>query len=297
MFAAYLITLREGLEAALIVSILIAYLVKTDRGDALRYVWAGVGAAVVFSIAVGGSLAIAADSLPANAQAALEGVMALLAVAFVTWMVFWMARNARQLKGQLEDHLDKAAAAGAGALAAMAFVSVAREGFETALFLWTSFQATGGGAAAIIGGVLGMATAIALGFLIYRGALRVNLAKFFKWTGIALIVIAAGVFTYGIHELQAAGWLPGGSAIAFDVSGALPYDSVQYTLVHGLLSVRTVPSWLEVFAWFAYLIPVLVLFLRTIRTPVRPRPVTEASAADDSYATTPTTGNVNEASP
>jgi high-affinity iron transporter len=270
MFAAFLITLREGLEAALIVSILVAYLVKTDRGDSLRYVWAGVGAAVAFSFAVGGSLAVAADSLPTNAQAALEGVMALLAVAFVTWMVFWMARNARQLKGQLEEHLDKAAVAGAGALAAMAFVSVSREGFETALFLWTSFQATGGGATAIIGGVLGMAMAIALGFLIYRGALRVNLAKFFKWTGIALIVIAAGVFTYGIHELQAAGWLPGGEAIAFDVSGALPYDSVQYTLVHGLLSVRTVPSWLEVFAWFAYLVPVMVLFLRTIRTPLRP---------------------------
>src|SRR5215203_713130 len=181
MFAAYLITLREGLEAALIVSILVAYLVKTDRGDALRYVWAGLGAALVFSVAVGGSLALAADSLPSNAQAALEGVMALLAVAFVTWMVFWMARNARQLKGQLEEHLDNAAAAGAGALAAMAFVSVAREGFETALFLWTSFQATGGGASAAIGGVLGMTTAIALGFLIYRGALRVNLAKFFKW--------------------------------------------------------------------------------------------------------------------
>src|SRR5262245_65459707 len=101
-----------------------------------------------------------------------------------------------------------------------------------------------------------MVTAIALGFLIYRGALRVNLAAFFQLTGIALIIIAAGVFTYGIHELQEAGWLFGGENIAFDVSGALPYDSVQYTLVRGLFSVRTVPSWLEVFAWFAYAIPV-----------------------------------------
>ena len=269
MFAAFLITLREGLEAALIVSILIAYLVKTDRGDSLRYVWAGIGAALAFSVAVGGTLALAADSLPEHAQSALEGVMALIAVAFVTWMVFWMARNARQLKGELEAHLDRAAAAGAGAVAAMAFIAVSREGFETALFLWTSFQATGGGFLAILGGVLGMAAAVALGFLIYRGALRVNLAKFFKWTGIALIVIAAGVFTYGIHELQAAGWLPGGDAIAFDVSGALPYDSVQYTLVHGMLSVRTVPSWFEVVAWFAYLIPVMVIFLRMIRMPKR----------------------------
>jgi high-affinity iron transporter len=275
MVAAFLITLREGLEAALIVSILIAYLVKTDRGDSIRYVWAGVGGAVAFSIAVGGTLAVASDSLPDNAQAALEGVMALLAVAFVTWMVFWMAKNARLLKGELESHVDKAAAAGAGALAAMAFIAVSREGFETALFLWTSFEATGGGFWAIVGGILGLVVAIGMGVLIYQGALRVNLAKFFKWTGIALIVIAAGVFTYGIHELQAAGWLPGGGAIAFDVSGAFPMDSVQYTLLRGLFSVRTVPSWLEVFAWFAYLVPVMVIFLRTIRTPPRPVPAPE----------------------
>src|SRR4051812_24847837 len=259
MFAAFLITLREGLEAALVVSILIAYLVKTDRGQSVRYVWAGVGAAAVFSLAVGGALALAADELPEEAQAAFEGVMALLAVAFVTWMVFWMARNARQLKGQLQEHLDKAAAAGAGALAAMAFIAVSREGFETALFLWTSLQTTGGGWFAILGGLLGLVAAVALGVLIYRGALRINLSTFFKWTGIALIVIAAGVFTYGIHELQEAGLLPGEDSIAFDASGAFPSDSVQYTLVRGLLSVRTVPSWLEVFAWFAYLVPVMAI--------------------------------------
>ena len=148
--------------------------------------------------------------------------MALLAVAFVTWMVFWMARNARALKGELHAHVDKAAAAGAGAVAAMAFIAVSREGFETALFLWSSFQTTGGGWADIVGGLLGLATAIALGLLIYRGALRVNLATFFKWTGIALIVIAAGVFTYGIHELQEAGLLFGEDSIAFDISGAMP---------------------------------------------------------------------------
>ncbi|MFL6181303.1 MAG: iron uptake transporter permease EfeU [Actinomycetes bacterium] len=279
MFAAFLITLREGLEAALVVSILIAYLVKTDRGQSVRYVWAGVGAAAVFSLAVGGALALAADELPEEAQAAFEGLMALLAVAFVTWMVFWMARNARQLKGQLQEHLDKAAAAGAGALAAMAFIAVSREGFETALFLWTSLQTTGGGWLAILGGLLGLVAAVALGVLIYRGALRINLSTFFKWTGIALIVIAAGVFTYGIHELQEAGLLPGEDSIAFDASGAFPSDSVQYTLVRGLLSVRTVPSWLEVFAWFAYLVPVMAIFLRMIRTPPRPLKASEQTPA------------------
>lgn len=268
MLAAFLITLREGLEAALIVSILIAYLVKTDRGSSVRYVWAGVGAAAVFSLSVGGALALAADRLPEAAQAAFEGVMALLAVAFVTWMVFWMARNARALKGELHAHLDKATAAGAGAVAAMAFIAVSREGFETALFLWSSLQTTGGGWLAILGGLLGLVVAVALGLLIYRGALRVNLGTFFKWTGLALIIIAAGVFTYGIHELQEAGLLFGEDSIAFDISGAFPTDSVQYALFRGLFAVRTVPSWLEVIAWFAYLVPTMYLFLRSIRRPV-----------------------------
>lgn len=268
MLAAFLITLREGLEAALIVSILIAYLVKTDRGSSVRYVWAGVGAAAVFSLSVGGALALAADQLPEAAQAAFEGVMALLAVAFVTWMVFWMARNARELKGELHAHLDKATAAGAGAVAAMAFIAVSREGFETALFLWSSLQTTGGGWLAILGGLLGLVVAIALGLLIYRGALRVNLGTFFKWTGVALIIIAAGVFTYGIHELQEAGLLFGEDSIAFDISGAFPTDSVQYALFRGLFAVRTVPSWLEVVAWFAYLVPTMYLFFRSIRRPV-----------------------------
>jgi high-affinity iron transporter len=270
MLAAFLITLREGLEAALVVSILIAYLVRTDRGEAVRYVWAGVGAAAVFSLAVGGSLAVAADRLPEQAQAAFEGVMALLAVAFVTWMIFWMARNARQLKGTLHAHADKAADAGAGAVAAMAFIAVSREGFETALFLWSSLQTSGGGWPAMLGGVLGMVVAVALGLLIYRGALRINLGTFFTWTGAALVVVAAGVFAYGVHELQAAGLLPGGDAIAFDISAAMPYDSVQYALVHGILSIRTVPSWLEITAWIGYLVPTMWLFFRTMR---RPAPV------------------------
>ncbi len=268
MLAAFLITLREGLEAALIVSILIAYLVKTERTGSIRYVWAGVGAAAVFSLAVGGALALAADTMPERAQAAFEGLMALLAVAFVTWMVFWMARNARALKGELHAHVDKAAAAGAGAVAAMAFIAVAREGFETALFLWSSFQTTGGGWADILGGLLGLAAAIALGLLIYRGALRVNLGTFFKWTGVALIIIAAGVFTYGIHELQEAGLLFGEDSIAFNISGAFPEDSAQYAVFRGLFAVRTVPSWLEVFAWFAYLVPTMWMFFRTLRRPL-----------------------------
>lgn len=278
MLAAFLITLREGLEAALIVSILIAYLVKTDRGSSVRYVWAGVGAAAVFSLSVGGALALAADRLPEAAQAAFEGVMALLAVAFVTWMVFWMARNARALKGELHAHLDKATAAGAGAVAAMAFIAVSREGFETALFLWSSLQTTGGGWLAILGGLLGLVVAIALGLLIYRGALRVNLGTFFKWTGFALIIIAAGVFTYGIHELQEAGLLFGEDSIAFDISGAFPTDSVQYALFRGLFAVRTVPSWLEVVAWFAYLVPTMYLFFRSIQRPVAAAAPTKVSA-------------------
>jgi high-affinity iron transporter len=232
---------------------------------------------------VGGALPTAADTLPEEGKAILEGVMALLAVAFVTWMVFWMARNARQLKGQLEGHLDKAIAAGAGALAGMAFISVSREGFETALFLWTAFETSGGGWASIFGAVLGMAVAILLGLLLYRGALRINLRTFFMWTGAALIVVAAGVFSYGIHELQEVGVFPFLEGTAFDITGAFPDNSWQYAVFRGIFSVRTAPSWLEVFAWLAYVVPTMALFFRALNRPIKPAkpsvPASQSAAA------------------
>lgn len=275
MFANYLIGLREGLEAALVVSILIAYLVKTDRRGLVRYVWVGVASAVALSLGVGAALTFGSRSMSFKAQEAFGGFMSIIAVALVTWMIFWMARNARQLKGELHAHLDRAAKAGLWAVAIMAFVAVAREGLETALFIWSAVQATGGGATPVGGAALGLATAVVLGYLIYRGALRLNLAVFFTWTGAGLVVVAAGVLSYGVHDLQEAGILPGLNNLAFDVSAAIPPGSWYGTLLKGIFNFSPQTSWLELVVWLTYLTVTMTFFFRTVRggRPQPPKPV------------------------
>ncbi len=270
MFANYLIGLREGLEAALVVSILIAYLVKSDRRDLMRYVWMGVGGAVALSLAVGASLTYGSRSMSFEAQEAFGGFMSILAVGLVTWMIFWMARRARYLKGELHAQLDRAANAGVWALILMAFVAVAREGLETALFLWSAVQSTGGGAAPLSGAALGLATAVVLGWLIYKGALRLNLGTFFTWTGAGLVVVAAGVLAYGVHDLQEAGILPGLNTLAFDVSDAVPPSSWYGTLLKGIFNFSPATTTLELAAWLLYLIPTMTLFFHVVRSGRRP---------------------------
>jgi high-affinity iron transporter len=265
MFANFLIGLREGLEAALVVSILIAYLVKTERRSLIRFVWLGVAAAIALSLAVGAALTFGSQSMSFEAQEAFGGFMSILAVGLVTWMIFWMARNARQLKGELHAHLDRAAGAGFWAVTIMAFIAVAREGLETALFIWSAVQATGGGATPVWGATLGLATAVVLGYLIYRGALKLNLAVFFTWTGAALVVVAAGVLAYGVHDLQEAGILPGLNSLAFDVSATISPSSWYGTLLKGIFNFSPATTWLELAVWLAYLIPTLTLFLLTVR--------------------------------
>jgi high-affinity iron transporter len=281
MFANYLIGLREGLEAALIVSILVAYLVRTDRRDLLRFVWAGVGIAVGLSLLAGAALTFGTRSFDDRASEAFAGVMSLLAVALVTWMVFWMAARARSMKGELHAQMDRAIGIGGWALAIVAFVAVAREGLETALFLWSTIESTGGGEGSLFGAALGLATAVALGWAIYRGALRINLGTFFTWTGAALVVVAAGVLAYGVYELQEAGFLPGEDNLAFDLSAQIPPDSWYATLVRGVLNLRPSMTVLAVAAWFAYLVPVMTLFLVRARggRPA-PKPVTEPASVD-----------------
>lgn len=272
MLANYLIGLREGIEAALIVSILVAYLVKTDRRAYLRWVWTGVGVAVGMSVLFAAGLSLTSEAMTERAEAIFAGVASLVAVVFVTWMVFWMKRTARNIKGELQGKLDTAIGIGPVAIAVVAFIAVAREGLETALFLWAAVRATGEGALAVTGGMLGLATAVLLGWLFYRGALRINLSTFFTWTGAALIVIAAGVLSYAVHEFQEVGLLPGDSSKAFDVSGAIPMDSWYGELMRGFFNWSSNPSWLQVIAWVMYVAIVMTLFFRSSRGSAKAAP-------------------------
>ncbi|KOU57606.1 iron transporter [Streptomyces sp. MMG1533] len=257
--------MREGLEASLVVCILIAYLVKTDRRDALKPIWIGIGVAVALALGFGCALEFGSQELTFEAQEALGGSLSILAVGLVTWMVFWMRRTARHLKSELHGKLDAALQMGTGALVATAFLAVGREGLETALFVWASVHAASDGTPRPLVGVgLGIATAVFLGWLFYRGAVRINLAKFFTWTGGMLVVVAAGVLAYGFHDLQEADWLPGLTDKAFDITGTIPPDSWYGTLLKGVFNFQPDPTVLQVTVWMLYLIPTLVLFLAPV---------------------------------
>ncbi|MEU6082992.1 iron uptake transporter permease EfeU [Streptomyces sp. NPDC047108] len=261
MFANYLIGLREGLEASLVVCILVAYLVKTGRRDALRPIWTGIGIAVALSLGFGAALEYGSQQLTFEAQELLGGSLSIVAVGLVTWMVFWMRRTARHLKAELQGRLDQALAVGTGALVATAFLAVGREGLETALFVWRAVKATDDGTSRpLIGVVLGLATAVAMGWLFYRGALRINLAKFFTWTGGLLVIVAAGVLAYGFHDLQEARFLPGLGTKAFDISATIPPDTWYGTLLKGTVNFQPDPTVLQVVVWVAYLVPTLAFF-------------------------------------
>ncbi|HEY5515142.1 MAG TPA: iron uptake transporter permease EfeU [Pengzhenrongella sp.] len=264
MLANYLIGLREGLEAALVVGILVAYLVKTGRRDALGQLWLGVGLAVGVCVAFGAALTFGPRSLAPGVQEKITGTLSIAAVGLVTWMIFWMARTARHLKANLHHRLDDAVAAGRGAVLLIALLAVGREGLETAVFLWATAATAGSTAAPLLGAALGLVSAVALGWAIYRGALTLNLRAFFAWTGIFLIAVAAGVLAYGVHELQEAGVLPGLTHLAFDVSAPIPPTSWYGTLLKGVFSFSPATTWLALSAWLAYTSVTLTVFVRTV---------------------------------
>ncbi len=280
MIANFLIGLREGLEGALVVGILVAYLVQTGNRRKLPPIWAGVAGAVAVSLAFGALLSFASATMSFRAQEALAGGLSIVAAGFVTWMIFWMRRTARYLKSELQGRLDAALAMGTGALALTALLAVGREGLETALFLWTAVKATGQTTQPLIGAALGLATAVSIGYLIYRRAVRLNLATFFRWTGAALVVVVGGVLAYGVHDLQEAGLLPGLTSVAFDVSAAVPPTSWYGTILKGVLGFSPESTWLQVAVWLAYVVPVLTLFFMPARTTRRiTAPVSTPSTA------------------
>jgi high-affinity iron transporter len=271
VFPTFLIGLREGLEASLVVGILVAYLVKSGNAHRTRPLWGGIAAAVGISLAFGALLQFTSAELSFQAQEAFGGFASLVAVGFVTWMVFWMRRTARFLKDELHGRLDAALTLGPLALATVAFVAVAREGLETALFLWAAVQSANESATPVTGAVLGLLAAVALGYLLYRRAVHLNLKTFFTWTGAGLIIVAAGVFAYGVHDLQEAGILPGLNTLAFDVSEQVPPSSWYGTLLKGTINFSPRTSVLEAIAWVSYVVPVLFLFFRPARA-VAPSP-------------------------
>jgi high-affinity iron transporter len=267
----YLIGLREGLETTLVVSILIAFLVKSDRRGRLPQVWLGVAAAVVLSVAFGGVLTyVATDLLDFKQRELFGGITSILAVVFVTWMIFWMRRFARSLAKDLRGRLEQAIGMGAIAVTVMSFLAVAREGLETALLFYAAAQGATTSSGPLLGILAGVVTATGLGWFIYAGAVRINLAVFFRWTGLALILVAAGIFKYGVHDLQEAGLVGGQTTYAFDLSAYYDGSTWYAALLGGMINFTATPSLLEVIAWAAYVVPVLVLFLLPQRSPAAP---------------------------
>lgn len=287
--ASFLIGLREGMEAALIVSILLAYVKRQDRNDARVSIWWGVGLAVVGSLILGAIFTFGRYGLSFEAQEIIGGTMSLVAVAMVTWMVFWMMRIGRRMKAELEEEAAEALSSGARAIFWIAFVSVAREGIETTLMLW----GWAGNPIALLGALTGILVAVGLGYGLYRGVIRINMGSFFSWSGVFLIIIAAGILAYGIHDLQEAAVLPSpfsGAPIApthprtgevltgfdaypfwgaaypfgwaFNVEHLIEPSGVLAAFLKGTIGFVPQMTWLEVTCWAAYLLAVFPAFLR-----------------------------------
>ncbi|MEV4118345.1 iron uptake transporter permease EfeU [Micromonospora sp. NPDC049645] len=276
MFATYLIGLREGLEATLVVSILVAFLVKSQRRDRLPQVWAGVGLAVALSVLFGWLIEYTSTSLLSRSEdrELFEAITSVAAVVFVTWMIFWMRRAARTIAGELRGKLTEALAVGSLAVAGMAFLAVIREGLETALIFYSAAQGAAGDSGPLLALIGGIGTAVVLGVLLYASALRINLSKFFTWTGALLILVAAGILKYGVHDFQEAGVLPGLNNLAFDITSTLDPSTWYAALLAGMFNVTPAPTVLETIAWVAYAVPVLLLFLRPARRKPAPTATT-----------------------
>ncbi|MCC9194019.1 FTR1 family protein [Arthrobacter sp. zg-Y916] len=279
----FLIGLREGLEAVLIVVLLLAYLKKSGRTALIPRIYAGIAVAVLVSLGFGALLTFGPRGLTFEAQEIIGGSLSIVAVGFVTWMVFWMATASRSLGTDLQNQVDRASDQKAWGLVLVAALAVGREGLETALFIWSAARATGQTWEPILGAGLGLLLAVLLGALIHKGALKINLSRFFTWTGAALIIVAGGVLAYGIHDLQEARVLPGLYSLAFDVSHIISPSSWLAAVLKGVFNFSPATTWLEAAAWVLYVIPVMWFYFRSVRRrgPRRdanaPRPVTAAS--------------------
>jgi high-affinity iron transporter len=276
--------LREGVEAALIISIILSYLARTGNRHAFGRIFAGAGAAVVLSLVAGIALFVTVGEMPAPYEQLFEAGAMLLAAAVVTWMLFWMRRTSASIRDQLHSALGRALSDGsANGLAVLAFVAVIREGLETALFLvGQAASAQTGAVWVLVGAFVGLGIATGIGAAMYRGAARINLKVFFRWTGIALIFIAAGLLASAIHELIEIGWINIGTAVVFDLSRVLPHEAIDGApdgialfagqLLRALVGYNSRPEILMLGAWVVYVAVVLTLYLRPIAPRRLPQP-------------------------
>ncbi|MEZ5176157.1 MAG: iron uptake transporter permease EfeU [Acidimicrobiia bacterium] len=271
MLTTFVIGLREGLEAALIVGIVAAFLVRNGDRRAIRAMWVGVGLAVAACLGVAFALNVAGQRLPLTARAAFEGILALVAVAGVTYMLVWMRQHGSELHADLEAKAHHALARKSMfALVALAFLAVIREGIETAVFLFAILDGSSRVTEGIIGALLGIGAACALGYGIYRGGARIDLGRFFRVTGVVLVFVAAGLVAYAVHEFAELGWITWGQSPAVDLTSLIGPGTVQASLATAFLGLQPVPTYAEVFAWLAFAIPMTWYVLRPIgqRVPV-----------------------------
>jgi high-affinity iron transporter len=268
LFGSALIGLREGLEAAIVVTILVAFLVKSDRRDALKWAWLGVGAAIVMTMAVFLAIQYGQNTISGLGAEAIAGVASVIAVAIVTTMVLWMRKAAASMSGGLRSDMARALETGGLAVLSLAFLAVGREGVETALFMVGFAEAKT--LWPLTGLIVGVLIAVAIAYGIYRGALRIDLAKFFSYTGAFLIVVAAGILSYGIGALQTVGWIPGLSSRAFDISSWFDWSSWYGQIIQGVFNVTPAPTWLQFTGWALYLVIVLIVFLRPTKASAKP---------------------------
>ena len=296
-----LIGLREGLEAGLVVTILLAAVKKTATAQAegdgkarisTAPIWLGVLGAVTLSGAFAAVLTFSVSVLSSQGQEAVGGLLSVFAVGLVTTMIFWMRRTAATLSAHLRGEVARAAAIGTGALTITAFLSVGREGLETTLFLWTAGRASGQTAGPLVGAAIGIAAAVLLCWLLYRRAVHLNVGVFFNRTAIALIVIAAGVLAYGLGDLQDANFLPGHAWIAFDLTAHIDPTSWWASIITGITELAPKMTVLQVTAYLAYLVVVIPAFVnagRAAKPAVRPEAASPQAAgvAPDSPATPP----------
>ncbi|KQU06681.1 iron transporter [Rhodococcus sp. Leaf7] len=279
MVGSGLIGLREGLETGIVVMILVAFLVKSDRRDALRWVWVGVGSAVAMVAAVFAVIHLGTSTVTGLTAEIIAGAASLVAVAIVTGMVLWMRTAAASISGNLKAGMARALDVGPVAVTSLAFLAVGREGIETALLMVGYAENTNGSSWPLLGLLAGIATAAVLTVMLYLGTIRIDFAKFFRYTGIFLVFVAAGILAYGVRALQIGGVLPGGSATAFDISATWDAGSWYGTVVAGIFNFRPEPTVLQVVAWVVYLAVVLPVFLRPAVRPAAAVPQPQPAAS------------------